>query len=62
MDFLRKCPVARAVPITPTTVSGNYILLDVGNEAYGVYAHLQPGSFMVKKGDRVRRGQILALV
>jgi len=55
-------PVARAVPITPTTVSGNYILLDLGDEAYAVYAHLQPGSLAVKKGDRVRRGQMLALV
>jgi murein DD-endopeptidase MepM/ murein hydrolase activator NlpD len=55
-------PVARAVPITPTTVSGNYILLDLGDEAYAVYGHLQPGSLIVKNGDRVRRGQMLALV
>jgi len=54
-------PVARAVPIT-TTVSGSYILVDVGNEAYAVYAHLQPGTLRVKKGDHVRRGQVLALV
>jgi hypothetical protein len=55
-------PVARAVPITPATVSGNYILLDIGGDAYAVYAHLQPGSLRVKKGDRVRRGQTLALL
>jgi murein DD-endopeptidase MepM/ murein hydrolase activator NlpD len=55
-------PVARAVPITPATVSGNYILLDLGGDAYAVYAHLQPGSLRVKKGDPVRRGQTLALV
>jgi murein DD-endopeptidase MepM/ murein hydrolase activator NlpD len=55
-------PVARAVPITPATVSGNYILLDLGDAAYAVYAHLQPGSLKVRKGDRVRRGQLLALV
>jgi murein DD-endopeptidase len=55
-------PVARAVPITPTTVSGNYILVDMGDEAHAVYAHLQPGSLTVTKGDRVRRGQTLALV
>jgi murein DD-endopeptidase MepM/ murein hydrolase activator NlpD len=55
-------PVARAVLITPTTVSGNYILVDVGDEAYAVYAHLQPGSLRVKKGDHVHRGQVLALV
>lgn len=55
-------PVARAVPITPTTVSGNYVLVDLGDDAYAVYGHLQPGSLTVKRGDRVRRGQTLALV
>lgn len=55
-------PVARAVPITPATVSGNYILVDLGDAAYAVYAHLQPGSLRVRKGDRVRRGQLLARV
>lgn len=55
-------PVARAVPITPATLGGNYVLLDLGGEAYATYAHLQPGSLRVKKGDRVRRGQVLGLV
>jgi murein DD-endopeptidase MepM/ murein hydrolase activator NlpD len=52
----------RAVPITPATVGGNFILLELGNDVYALYAHLQPGSLRVKKGDRVRRGQVLALV
>lgn len=55
-------PVARAVPITPATLGGNYVLLDLGGEAYATYAHLQPGSLTVKKGDRVRRGQVVGLV
>lgn len=55
-------PTARAVPITPSTVGGNFVLLDLGNEAYAFYAHLQPGSLRVKSGDRVHRGQVLALV
>jgi len=55
-------PVARAVPITPATLGGNYILLDLGDETYAVYAHLQPGSLRVKRGERVRTGQVLALV
>ena len=49
-------PTARAVPITPETLVGNYVLLDIGGEAHAVYAHLQPGSLTVKKGDRVHRG------
>jgi hypothetical protein len=52
-------PVAGAVPITPTTVSGKLHLLDLGDEAYAVYGHLQPGSLKVKKG---RRSEPLAAV
>jgi murein DD-endopeptidase MepM/ murein hydrolase activator NlpD len=55
-------PTARAVPITPETLVGNYVLLDIGGDACAVYAHLQPGSLRVKKGDHVRRGQTLARV
>ena len=53
---------SRAVPITLETVGGNYIILDLGNGRYAFYAHLQPGSLRVKTGDKVRRGQVLALV
>jgi murein DD-endopeptidase MepM/ murein hydrolase activator NlpD len=53
---------SRAVPITLETVGGNYIILDLGNGRYAFYAHLQPGSLRVKNGDKVRRGQVLALV
>lgn len=41
---------------------GNYVILDLGNEMYGFYAHLKPGSVKVKAGDKVKRGQELALV
>jgi murein DD-endopeptidase MepM/ murein hydrolase activator NlpD len=53
---------SRAVPITPITLGGNYILLDLGDGAFAYYAHLQPGSLKVKKGDAVQRGQLLGLV
>jgi murein DD-endopeptidase len=55
-------PIARAVPITPETLVGNYVMLEIGESAYAIYAHLQPGSLTVKKGDRVHRGQVLARV
>jgi len=55
-------PVARAVPITPATLGGNYVLLELADETFVVYAHLQAGSLQVKKGERVRRGQVLGLV
>jgi murein DD-endopeptidase len=53
---------SRAVPITPETLGGNYILLDLGEGGFAYYAHLQPGSLKVKKGDHVHRGQLLGLV
>jgi hypothetical protein len=54
--------VARAVPMTPGTVVGNYILLDIGSRAWAVYGHLQRGSVLVRPGQTVRRGQTLARV
>lgn len=40
-------------------VLGNHVILDLGNNQYGLYAHLQKGQIKVKPGDRVRRGQVL---
>lgn len=51
-----------AVPITPDTVAGNTIVLDLWNGQFAHYMHLQPGSVRVKTGDRVRRGQVLARI
>jgi hypothetical protein len=51
-----------AVPITLETVTGNTIIIDLGGGQFAYYMHLQPGSLRVKSGERVRRGQVLALV
>jgi hypothetical protein len=51
---------ARAVDITYETVGGNHLILDVGRGRFVFYAHLRPGSFRVRLGDQVRRGQVLA--
>ncbi len=53
---------ARAVPITPETIAGNYVLLDIGGGRFALYAHLQPQSLKVKVGDKVKLGQVLGLV
>jgi murein DD-endopeptidase MepM/ murein hydrolase activator NlpD len=52
----------KAVPITLETVAGNYIVLDLGAGHFALYAHLQPKSLRIKMGDKVRRGQVLALL
>jgi murein DD-endopeptidase MepM/ murein hydrolase activator NlpD len=40
--------------------SGNYIALDLGDGRYAFYEHLKPGSVRVARGERVRRGQVIA--
>lgn len=38
-------------------VGGNYVVIDHGNGEFSYYAHMQPGSVLVKTGNRVRQGQ-----
>lgn len=55
-------PDKRAMPITPETIAGNYVMLDLGGSNFAFYGHLQPKSIRVRVGERVRRGQILGLL
>jgi hypothetical protein len=48
------------IPITEA--DGNFVVLDIGDGFYVNYAHLQPGSVRVKRGDTVRKGGVLGLV
>jgi len=48
--------------ITLDNVFGNYVFLDLSQERFALYAHLQPGSLRVKLGDAVKAGQVLGLV
>lgn len=50
---------APAVTITLESIAGNHIVQNLGDGRYAVYAHLIPGSSLVKPGDRVRRGQVI---
>jgi murein DD-endopeptidase MepM/ murein hydrolase activator NlpD len=52
----------RAVPITIETITGNHVVLDIGNGRYATYAHLIPKSLRVSLGAKVRRGQVLGLL
>jgi murein DD-endopeptidase MepM/ murein hydrolase activator NlpD len=52
----------RAVKIDMVTVGGNHVAIDIGGGKYALYAHVQPGSLRVKVGDRVKRGQVVALL
>jgi hypothetical protein len=48
--------------ITLQDAAGNCIVQDIGGGYSALYAHLKPGSIRVKKGQRVRRGQVIALL
>jgi len=54
--------VSGALPgdTTLQNASGNHVILDLGGGRFAFYAHLQPGSIQVRKGDHVKRGQVLA--
>ena len=52
----------RAVPITLDTAGGNYVILDMGNNQFVLYAHMIPGSVRVQNGDPVKRGDVLGLL
>jgi hypothetical protein len=41
---------------------GNAVILDLGEQRYAMYAHMQPGSIKVRTGDNVRLGQVIGLV
>jgi murein DD-endopeptidase MepM/ murein hydrolase activator NlpD len=38
------------------------VILDIGGGNYATYAHFQPNSILVNEGDRISRGDVLALV
>lgn len=55
-------PGAPPKEITPANIGGNMLVVDIGGGHYAFYAHLQPGSLKFKLGDKVKAGDVLALV
>jgi len=47
---------------TVQTAGGNYVVVSMGRGRYAFYAHLQPGSIRVERGDRVRAGDAIGLL
>lgn len=56
--------VPGAVPnnSSPATAGGNFVVVDLGKGRFAFYAHLQPGSLKVKRGDRVKTGDVIGLL
>ncbi|MGH9095889.1 MAG: M23 family metallopeptidase, partial [Acidimicrobiales bacterium] len=53
---------ATAAKITLQNVDGNHVILDLGHGVWAMYAHFQRGSIKVKVGDKVKKGQEIALL
>jgi murein DD-endopeptidase MepM/ murein hydrolase activator NlpD len=43
----------------PANPAGNHVVLDLGNGEYALLAHLRKGSVRVRRGEMVRRGDLL---
>lgn len=57
--------IAPHAPLPPPSLpnaGGNHVVLDLGDGVWAMYGHLKAGSVRVKAGDRVKAGQVLALV
>ena len=50
------------VNISLDQADGNSVILDLGDQRYAMYAHLQPGSITVHRGEHVKLGQVIGLV
>jgi Peptidase family M23 len=48
--------------IAVADADGNFVMLDLGDQRYALYAHLQTGSIKVHRGERVKLGQVIGLV
>jgi len=61
LDDMAESPMLSAsdAPLALENVSGNYVALDLGDGRFAFYEHLRHGSITVKRGDRVRSGQVI---
>jgi murein DD-endopeptidase MepM/ murein hydrolase activator NlpD len=44
---------------TENGLMGNHVIIDHGHREYSVYAHMQPGSVLVRPGDNIAAGALL---
>ena len=50
---------AKPEVISVQNIAGNLVVLDIGNSHYAAYAHIIPGTITVKRGDRVKSGDVI---
>jgi murein DD-endopeptidase MepM/ murein hydrolase activator NlpD len=60
--FREQTPGKYPTSISLNEADGNSVMLDLGDHRYALYAHLQPGSINVSRGQTVKLGQVIGLV
>jgi hypothetical protein len=60
--FPEQTPGKYPTDIPLDEADGNSVILDLGEQQYAMYAHMQPGTIQVRVGQRVNAGQLLGLV
>jgi len=61
-DLPEQVPGALPAGLPVDQADGNFVVLDVGQGAFALFAHMQPGSITVQPGARVKRGDVLGKV
>jgi murein DD-endopeptidase MepM/ murein hydrolase activator NlpD len=61
-DFSETPTVSGHERITAENATGNYISIRLKNGQYAFYEHLKPGSIVVKPGQKVTKGQVIAAI
>ena len=54
-----RIPTKPREPTRFDTVGGNYVVIDIGGGHFAFFAHLKTGSVAVKRGDRVKAGDVI---
>jgi hypothetical protein len=61
-DLAEQVPGNLPVGLPIDEADGNFVVLQMDNGAYALFAHMQPGSVTVSKGAKVKRGDVLGKV
>lgn len=61
-DFKESKTIAGNPGHTESEDAGNYLILQIGKDLYACYEHLKPGSILLKVGDKVSKGDVIAKV
>lgn len=59
-DFPESETISAHAAVPAEKATGNYIVLDIGNNRFAFYEHLKPRSIRVKPGQKIRKGEVIA--